>query len=82
MSDEAQVHGSTTARLVYMANQIATYFASQPGSVAPASTADHIKSFWTLTMLRDVYKHLDVGGDGLESGGAGDHSHATDPHCS
>jgi formate dehydrogenase subunit delta len=57
---------STTEKLVYMANQISRFFASQPGDKAALSTADHIKSFWTPHMLRDIYAHLDkTGGEGL-----------------
>ena len=65
MRETEERHHDTTARLVYMANQIATYFKSQPGGTASIGTADHIKSFWTPTMLRDMYKHLDAGGAGL-----------------
>ncbi len=66
MSEEHEHRHDTAARLVYMANQIATYFRSQPGGAPSLGTADHIKSFWTPTMLRDIYKHLDgTGGQGL-----------------
>jgi formate dehydrogenase subunit delta len=57
---------STTDKLVYMANQISRFFASQPRGKAALSSADHIKSFWTPHMLRDIYIHLDkTGGEGL-----------------
>lgn len=63
---ETEFHHDTTAKLVYMANQISKYFASQPGGMASIGTADHLKSFWSPTMLRDIYKHLDAtGGQGL-----------------
>lgn len=61
---------STTAgldRLVYMANQIATFFEAQPGGLAAKQTADHLKNFWEPRMRRAIIAHLDAGGDGLSS---------------
>ncbi len=40
------IHASTTDRLVYMANQMATFFMAQPHDAAVAGVADHIKKFW------------------------------------
>jgi formate dehydrogenase subunit delta len=58
---------SKTDKLVYMANQIATFFGSQPGGSAVAGTADHLRSFWTRAMFKDIYAHLDAtGGEGLK----------------
>ena len=66
MSEADHAGPSTTDKLVYMANQIARFFVSQPRGAAALSTADHIKSFWTPHMLRDIYAHLDkTGGEGL-----------------
>ena len=67
MSETAEHAGpSTTEKLVYMANQISRFFTAQPRGKAALSTADHIKSFWTPHMLRDIYAHLDkTGGEGL-----------------
>jgi formate dehydrogenase subunit delta len=48
-----------------MANQIATFFQSQPGDVAAQQTADHLKSFWDPRMRRAILAHLDSGGAGL-----------------
>lgn len=53
-------------KLVYMANQIATFFRSQPEEGAVAGVADHIRSFWSPTMRRDIYAHLRAGGEGLD----------------
>ena len=53
-------------KLVYMANQIATFFRSQPDEAAVAGVADHIKSFWNPVMRRDIYSHLRAGGEGLD----------------
>ena len=66
MSEVDHAGPSTTDKLVYMANQIGRFFGSQPGGTAALSTADHIKSFWTWRMLRDIYAHVDAtGGAGL-----------------
>lgn len=51
---------STAEKLVYMANQIASFFRSQPGGTAAPATADHLRSFWTRTMFRDLYAHVDA----------------------
>lgn len=37
-------------RLIYMANQIATFFQSQPGDEARRGLADHINKFWDPRM--------------------------------
>ncbi len=66
-SQEPEIHKSTTERLIYMANQIAQFFESQGAEAQGVlGVADHIKSFWSRTMLRDIYAHLDAtGGEGL-----------------
>lgn len=53
-------------KLVYMANQIARFFASQPGDTAGLRVADHLNSFWTRAMRQELVAHVDRGGDGLE----------------
>ena len=66
MSEAEHAGPSTTEKLVYMANQIGRFFDSQPGKAQTLGAADHIKSFWTPHMLRDIYAHLDkTGGEGL-----------------
>ncbi|HEV2573810.1 formate dehydrogenase subunit delta [Methylocella sp. CPCC 101449] len=52
--------------LVRMANQIATFFRSQPEEQAIAGTADHIHSYWNKVMRRDIYAYMDQGGTGLD----------------
>ena len=54
-------------KLVRMANQIALFFASQPQAGAEAGVADHIRSFWNPVMRKDIYVHLDQGGEGLDA---------------
>ena len=53
-------------KLVYMANQIGKFFASQGQEQAVAGTADHIKKFWDPRMRAAIFAHLDAGGAGLE----------------
>jgi formate dehydrogenase subunit delta len=57
---------STHETLVRMANQIAIFFRSQPEEAAIAGTADHIRAYWNKVMRRDIYAHLDAGGEGLD----------------
>jgi formate dehydrogenase subunit delta len=61
-------HISTTGRerLVYMANQIGRFFASQPKEDAAANVAAHLKSFWDTRMREMIVAHLAEGGDGLD----------------
>lgn len=53
-------------KLVYMANQIGKFFASQSGDAAIAGTAEHIKKFWDPRMRKAIFAHLDAGGQGLD----------------
>ncbi|NAZ38137.1 formate dehydrogenase subunit delta [Rubellimicrobium sp. CFH 75288] len=54
-----------TGRLVRMANQIATFFASQPGGRGAEETAAHLRAFWDPRMREALFAHLDAGGEGL-----------------
>jgi formate dehydrogenase subunit delta len=56
----------TSEKLVHMANQIGTFFASQGPDLTVAGTADHIKKFWDPRMLAAIFAHLDNGGAGLD----------------
>jgi len=57
-------------RLVYMANQIARFFASQPGEAA-AATADHLRAFWAPAMRKEIIAWVEAGGGGLDPVAAG-----------
>ncbi len=48
----------TVQRLVYMANQIATFFAGDAKDKAVAATADHLHKFWDPRMRRQILEHL------------------------
>jgi formate dehydrogenase subunit delta len=53
-------------KLVYMANQIGKFFASQSDEQAVAGTADHIRKFWDPRMRAAIFAHLAEGGAGLD----------------
>jgi hypothetical protein len=57
---------SNADKLVYMANQIAAFFVTQPGETAPLRIAEHIAAFWTPAMRREITRWLDDGGAGLK----------------
>lgn len=52
-------------KLVYMANQIATFFKSQPAHEAAAGVANHINKFWEPRMRRQLFEKIDAGNSGL-----------------
>ena len=58
-------HDKNRAKLVYMANQIATFFKSQPHSDAAAGVATHINKFWEPRMRRQLFAIIDGTGEGL-----------------
>lgn len=58
-------HKTTIDRLVYMANQIATFFATQPKDAAVAGTREHIQKFWDPRMRAGIAEHIARGGEGL-----------------
>jgi len=53
-------------KLVYMANQIGKFFASQGPDRAVAGTAEHLKKFWDPRMRRQIIAHWEAGGSGLD----------------
>jgi formate dehydrogenase subunit delta len=61
------MHTSTSPdRLIYMANQIGSFFNSQGHDKAVAGITDHIRKFWDPRMRKQIMAHLDEGGDGLQ----------------
>ena len=52
-------------KLTYMANQIATFFASQPEDEAVPGVAEHINKFWEPRMRAQLFAMADKSGDGL-----------------
>ena len=57
---------SPDKKLVYMANQIGTFFAHEAEPKAVADIATHLKKYWDPRMRRIIVTHLDAGGEGLE----------------
>ena len=62
MSDAA----THAEKLVSMANQIAQFFKSQPHDEAVASIIDHLRSFWTPKMRRQIAEYLAAGGQSFD----------------
>jgi len=58
---------SHDTKLVYMANQIGKFFASQGDDQAVSGTAEHIKKFWDPRMRSAIFAHLAEGGAGLDA---------------
>jgi formate dehydrogenase subunit delta len=58
-------HDKIRAKLVYMANQIATFFKTQPADEAVPGIANHINKFWEPRMRRQLFEIIDQGGEGL-----------------
>ena len=65
MSHDADTAMNTDQKLVYIANQIATFFKSMPEDEALAGVAKHINDFWDPRMRRRLRELIDAGGDGL-----------------
>ena len=53
-------------KLVYMANQIATFFDSKPHDEGVAGIAEHINKFWDPRMRRQFFEMVDAGGAGMK----------------
>jgi formate dehydrogenase subunit delta len=63
----AQAHPahSVHAKLIRMANQIATFFDSQKPENRAEGVATHINKFWEPRMRKALFACLDDGGEGL-----------------
>lgn len=53
-------------KMVHMANQIATFFKSQPGEDQAERVAGHLRDFWEPRMRDQLKAHVAKGGDGLD----------------
>lgn len=54
-------------KMVMMANQIAAFFRSQPGSDQAERVAAHLKDYWEPRMRRQLKDHVAAGGAGLDA---------------
>ncbi|WP_404420574.1 formate dehydrogenase subunit delta [Thalassospira australica] len=52
-------------KLVYMANQIATFFKSKPHAEGVAGVAGHISDFWEPRMRKQLFDMIKSGHDGF-----------------
>lgn len=66
MSHDEHKAMNTAEKLVYMANQIATFFEAMPHDEAAAGVAKHINDFWDPRMRRQFFEILEEGGAGLK----------------
>ncbi|MDF1856882.1 formate dehydrogenase subunit delta [Pseudooceanicola sp.] len=55
----------TSEKLIYMANQIATFFETQSGAGRAEKVAGHLRDFWDPRMRQDLQNILAAGGEGL-----------------
>ena len=53
-------------KMIMMANQIATFFHSQPGADQAQRVADHLNDFWDPRMRRQLARLVERGGAGLD----------------
>jgi formate dehydrogenase subunit delta len=53
-------------RLIYMANQIGKFFASQGPEEKVAGIVNHMRKFWDPRMRAAILAHVDAGGGGLD----------------
>ena len=53
-------------KLVYMANQIGSFFRHRPEAQAVADIEDHLRKYWEPRMRQAILAHLDRGGEGLQ----------------
>jgi formate dehydrogenase subunit delta len=65
MSHESSIRAGRD-KLIYMANQIATFFEAQPKEEAVEGVAKHINDFWEPRMRRQFFEIVDAGGEGLK----------------
>lgn len=54
-------------KMVHMANQIASFFKTQPGDDAAEKVANHLRNFWEPRMLGQLRDYVAEGGQGLDN---------------
>ncbi|MFP7672708.1 formate dehydrogenase subunit delta [Marivita sp. S0852] len=54
-------------KLIMMANQIATYFQSQPGTDQAERVAAHLNDFWEPSMRAKLFAYCQADGAGLSN---------------
>ena len=53
-------------KMVTMANQIATFFKTQPGDDQADRVAAHLSDFWDPRMRAQLHSYIAEGGEGLD----------------
>lgn len=53
-------------KMISMANQIAGFFHTQPGTDQAAKVADHLNDFWAPRMRAQLVAYVEGGGQGLD----------------
>ena len=53
-------------KMIYMANQIATFFNTQPDADKAGKVAAHLNDFWDPRMRRQLLDYVAGGGAGLD----------------
>ncbi|TDE36292.1 formate dehydrogenase subunit delta [Antarcticimicrobium sediminis] len=53
-------------KMIYMANQIATFFKTQPETDRAERVAAHLNDFWDPRMRRMLLAHVALGGEGFD----------------
>ncbi|RFU11500.1 formate dehydrogenase [Rhodobacteraceae bacterium W635] len=53
-------------KMVTMANQIASFFKTQPGDDQDERVADHLRDFWEPRMRDQLREYVAEGGAGLD----------------
>jgi formate dehydrogenase subunit delta len=53
-------------KMTMMANQIATFFKTQPGNGQADAVATHINDYWEPRMRAQLIQHAEAGGTGLD----------------
>ncbi len=54
-------------KMVHMANQIATFFKTQPGTNQATRVAAHLRDYWEPRMRQQLHDFVDAGGEGLDA---------------
>lgn len=58
-------HEGQDRKLVYMANQIATFFATEPEEAAVTAIEEHLRKFWDPRMRAKIIALAETGPHGL-----------------
>jgi formate dehydrogenase subunit delta len=66
MQPDTAAISATDAKLIYMANQIARFFAGQSHDEAVGGIENHLRKYWDPRMRTKLLGLIAAGGDGLD----------------